>query len=68
MSTYTQRVVIAQVGFWLAKRASRNKSWLDRISRRLLDRILRFQLKLDDMVVQDQGYDPEELERYQQGR
>ena len=55
---------MAKVGFWLVKRASRNRSWLDR---RLLGKILRFEFDLYDMVISDRGYDPAELERYQRG-
>ena len=35
--------------------------------RKLLDRVLKFNFDLDEMVLLDQGYDPDELERYQRG-
>ena len=65
---YVVRVVLAKVGFALAKRASRNRSWSDRIARRVLERVLKFNFDLDEMVLLDQGYDPDELERYQNRR
>lgn len=68
MKPYVLRVVVAKLGFALAKRASRNRTWSDRLARRLLTRVLHFDFDVDDMVLLDQGYDPDELERYQNGR
>jgi hypothetical protein len=65
---YALRAVMAKLGFALAKRASRNQTWGDRLSRRVLERVLKFNFDLDEMVLMDQGYDPEELERYQRGQ
>jgi len=36
--------------------------------RRLLERVLKFNFDLDEMVLMDQGYDPDELDRYQNRR
>ncbi len=65
MKPYALRVVLAKVGFALAKKASRNQTWFDRLARRVLERVLKFNFDLDEMVLLDQGYDPDELERYQ---
>lgn len=64
---YFIRVAIAKTAFRMAKRASRNQYWSDRLFRVLLDRVLKFNFDQDEMVITDQGYDPDELERYQRG-
>lgn len=64
---YFLRVTLAKVGFALAKKASRNQTWFDRLARRVLERVLHFNFDLDEMVLTDEGYDPDELERYQKG-
>ena len=52
-------------------RASRNRGFLDRLCRRLLDRALQLPPEEDFMrdpwVDGDTGFDLEELERYQRG-
>ena len=58
---------MAKIAFGLAKKGSRNQSWSDRIARRVLQRVLQFNFDQDEMVIADQGYDPDELERYQKG-
>ncbi len=68
MKPYFVRVVLAKIGFALAKKASRNQTWFDRIARRILERVLKFNFDLDEMVLMDQGYDPDELDRYQNRR
>lgn len=65
---YFAREVLAKVGFAMAKKASRNQSWSDRLARRVLERVLHFNFDLDEMVLADQGYDPDELDRYQNRR
>lgn len=67
MKPYWLRVGMAKGAFILARRASRNLTWSDRLIRVLLDRVLKFNFDLDEMVILDQGYDPDELERYQRG-
>ncbi len=67
MKPYWLRAAQAKGAVILAKRGSRNRTWSDRLIRRLLSRVLRFNFDLDDMVLTDQGYDPDELERYQRG-
>lgn len=64
---YFLREMMAKAGFALAKKASRNQTWFDRLSRRVLEKVLHFNFDLDEMVLTDQGYDPDELERYQNG-
>lgn len=68
MTPYSVRVVLAKVAFGLAKRASRNRTLADRASRLILERVLKFNFDLDEMVLTDQGYDPDELTRYQNRR
>ena len=68
MKPYVVRVVLAKIGFALAKKASRNQTWFDPIARRILERVLKFNFDLDEMVLMDQGYDPDELDRYQNRR
>ncbi len=60
-----QRRAMAALGYWLARRGSRQGNVIDRLARRVLDRLLRFDFDLEDRVRFDRGYDPEELERYQ---
>lgn len=60
-----QRRTLAEVGYWLARRGSRQGNVFDRLARRVLDRLLRFDFELEDRVRFDRGYDPQELERYQ---
>ena len=42
---------LAKVGFALAKKASRNQTWFDRLARRVLERVLHFNFDLDEMVL-----------------
>ena len=67
MKPYFVRVTLAKVGFALAMKASRNQTWFDRLARNLLEWLLHFNFDLDEMVLVDQGYDPDELDRYQNG-
>lgn len=61
----------ARITLWLAQRASRNKSFLDRLCRKLLARATRKEAHQDFMrdplIDNDTGFDPDELERYQRG-
>lgn len=61
----------AKLTLWLAERASRNKSLLDRLCRRIVDRATRVDpasdFMRDPLIDCDQGFDPDELERYQRG-
>ncbi|SEQ38203.1 hypothetical protein SAMN04488038_10610 [Solimonas aquatica] len=67
MKPYYRREAMAKIAFALAKKASRNQTWFDRLARRILERVLHFNFDLDEMVIADQGYDPDELTRYQKG-
>lgn len=61
----------ARFAQWLGERASRNTNFVDRLCRRLLDRVLRLppddDFLRDEWVDSDVGFDPDELDRYQQG-
>jgi hypothetical protein len=68
MKFYYLRALIAKAGFAAAMRASRNQRRSDRVLRYVVGTILKFDFDLDEMVLQDRGYTPEELEQYQQGK
>lgn len=68
MKSYGLRAAKAKLAFALAMRASRNRTWSDRVARLALEKILRFNFDLDEMVLMDQGYDPDELDAYQNRR
>ena len=61
----------AKLNVWLADRSSRNKSLLDKVCRWLVVRETtpppEDDFMRDDFVDSDQGFDPEELDRYQRG-
>ena len=63
-----RRELFARTAFWIATRASRNQNALDRLCRWVLDRLLKTEFQVDDMVVAHPGFDPEELEQYEQGK
>ncbi|MEM1404939.1 MAG: hypothetical protein AAGG55_16500 [Pseudomonadota bacterium] len=56
---------------WMARRSSRNQSFIDRLCRRVLDRALTLppekDFMRDDFCDNDEGFDAEELDRYQRG-
>ena len=55
----------------MAARSSRNQSLLDRLCRALLNRATAVppeqDFMRDPLIDNDEGFDPEELERYQRG-
>ncbi|NNE45436.1 MAG: hypothetical protein HKN37_02120 [Rhodothermales bacterium] len=61
----------ARIVQWLGQRASRDINFVDRLCRRLLDRVLRLppenDFLRDEWVDSDVGFDPDELDRYQRG-
>ena len=65
------REMKGRIAGWLASRASRDTGAIDRICRRLLDRILALpeeeSFMRDEWIDSDVGFDPDELERYQRG-
>lgn len=64
---YRRRVQAANVGFWLASRASRNRTLLDRLARLVLRRMIQPVSGQDELVLANPEYDPAELERYERG-
>lgn len=68
---YRKRERQARIGIWLAKRASRNTGWFDRVCRRLMLRLTKIDpekdFMRDDMVDQDAGFSVEELQRFERG-
>ena len=61
----------AKLMIWLADRASRNNSVLDRLCRWLVVRATRVDpakdFMRDPLIDNDDGFDPDELDRYQRG-
>tara|TARA_R110001592_G_scaffold357416_1_gene660583 strand:- start:150994 stop:151242 length:249 start_codon:yes stop_codon:yes gene_type:complete len=61
----------AKIAIWMAGRSSRNKSLLDRICRFLVVKETTLSPEQDflrdEFVDNDQGFDPDELDRYQRG-
>ncbi|MFK8020893.1 MAG: hypothetical protein AB8B86_14080 [Pseudomonadales bacterium] len=61
----------AKLQIWLAGRSSRNKSLLDKLCRKLLLHSTKVEpvddFRRDEMIDNDQGFDPDELDRYQRG-
>lgn len=68
---YRKRVLTAKITMWMANRAMRNKSALDRYFRGMIEKGMALppenDFMKDDLIDNDQGYDPEELARYQRG-
>ena len=61
----------AQLTIWMAERSSRNKSLLDKLCRWVVVRKTAVPLEQDflrdELIDNDQGFDPDELDRYQRG-
>lgn len=61
----------ARIMIWMATRSSRNKSLIDKLCRRMITRATHVNPEDDFMrdpfVDNDEGYDPDELDRYQRG-
>lgn len=61
----------ARLAIWMATRSSRNKSFIDRMCRRMIAKATAVDPEKDFMrdeyVDGDLGFDPDELDRYQRG-
>ena len=60
----------AALTMWMASRSARNRTGLDRICRRLVRKAATppgEDFMRDPLIDNDQGFDPEELDRYQRG-
>ena len=61
----------ARLMIWMAARSSRNKTLIDRLCRTLIVRATTVppekDFMRDDLIDNDEGFDPDELERYQRG-
>ena len=68
---YRNSVRKAKVAVWIARRASRNTGVLDRLCRRLMNRLTRGEREAvpdqDEWIEAGLTFDPEELARYQSG-
>ncbi len=56
---------------WIAGRSSRNKTLVDKICRKMVNRATHVDPKddflRDPLIDNDEGFDPDELDRYQRG-
>ncbi|MEM9570884.1 MAG: hypothetical protein AAF996_05425 [Pseudomonadota bacterium] len=56
---------------WVAKRSSRNKTFIDRWCRRMIEKAVATDpdqdFMRDPLIDNDEGFDPEALERFQRG-
>jgi hypothetical protein len=61
----------AALMIWMAKRSSYNKTLVDKICRWLVNRATKLppesDFLRDPLIDNDQGFDPDELEKYQRG-
>lgn len=61
----------AALVIWMAGRSSRNKTLIDKICRKLVTRATyvapESDFLRDPLIDNDEGFDPDELERYQRG-
>ena len=61
----------AKLAIWMAGRSSRNKTLLDKVCRWLVARETTLppehDFLRDELIDNDQGFDPDELDRYQRG-
>ena len=61
----------ARLALWMAGRSSRNRTLLDRLCRRLIEKASHRDPQHDFMrdpeIDDDQGFDADELDRYQRG-
>lgn len=61
----------AKIMIWIARRSSRNRSFIDRLCRQLIEKALFKQPEndflRDEEIDNDLGFDADELERYQRG-
>ena len=61
----------ARLMVWMAARSSRNKTLIDRLCRKLIARATTVppeeDFMRDPLIDNDEGFDPDELDRYQRG-
>jgi len=61
----------ARLMTWMAARSSRNKTLIDRLCRKLIVRATTVppekDFMRDEFIDNDEGFDPDELDRYQRG-
>ena len=61
----------AKLAIWMAARSSRNKSLLDKLCRWMVVRETTVppenDFLRDELIDNDEGFDPDELDRYQRG-
>ena len=56
----------------MVARSSRNKSWLDKLCRRMINKAVarppEDDFMRDELIDNDLGFDPDELDRFQRGQ
>ncbi|MGD1934678.1 MAG: hypothetical protein ACFB0Z_09280 [Candidatus Phaeomarinobacter sp.] len=61
----------ARLMMWMAARSSRNKTLIDRVCRKIIVRATTVDpekdFMRDELIDNDEGFDPDELDRYQRG-
>jgi 2-hydroxychromene-2-carboxylate isomerase len=61
----------ARLMIWMAARSSRNQTFIDRLCRKLIERATAVapedDFMRDPLIDNDEGFDPDELDRYQRG-
>ncbi|MEL6541924.1 MAG: hypothetical protein AAFP79_09460 [Pseudomonadota bacterium] len=71
MSTKQPSAVSSKLAFWMAQRSSRNRTLVDRLCRRMVAKAMtnppEDDFMRDDLIENDLGFDPDELDRYQGG-
>jgi hypothetical protein len=69
--TLTKQERTAKIAIWMAGRSSRNKTLLDKMCRWVVTRgtavLPEHDFLRDELVDNDKGFDPDELDRYQRG-
>lgn len=61
---------LASLGLWMAGRSARNRTLVDRLCRRVMTRMLEpsgEDFMRDPVIDEHEGFDPDELDRYQRG-
>lgn len=56
---------------WMASKSSKNKTWLDKLCRLLVNKVSAVHpdddFLRDPLIDEDKGFDPDELDRFQRG-
>ncbi|NQX93607.1 MAG: hypothetical protein HRT64_01525 [Erythrobacter sp.] len=71
MSARPPSAFSSKLAFWMAQRSSRNRTFIDRLCRRMVTKAMTTppeeDFMRDELIENDLGFDPDELDRYQNG-